>query len=59
LKNLLTINDLTRILRCSKRHVWRLVEKGDMPPPIKIGSASRWKTESINNWLKEKDKAMV
>lgn len=35
------------ILGCSKATFWRLVAKGVLPPPIKIGGMSRWKVSDV------------
>ena len=35
------------MLGCSKATYWRLVAKGAIPPPIKIGGMSRWKVSDV------------
>lgn len=43
--------ELSEILRCSKRHVLRLAERGLLPPPVKLGSLSRWSRPTIEAWI--------
>ncbi len=36
------IKQLAALLSLSVRGVWRLVAKGELPPPVKIGRCSVW-----------------
>jgi len=41
------------MLRCSKSTYWRLVAKGAIPPPIKIGGMSRWKVSDVQALIEQ------
>jgi predicted DNA-binding transcriptional regulator AlpA len=55
LKPLLTIADLERLLRVTRRTIARLCRRGDLPVPIKIGGSNRWKAEDIERVLARRD----
>jgi predicted DNA-binding transcriptional regulator AlpA len=46
---LLTVKDLRRILKVSRRTIERLVKRGLFPPPLKLGAASRWRLADISS----------
>ena len=48
---LLTIEDLSRTLGCSTRHVRRLAASGRIPRPIKLGALLRWLKTDIDHWM--------
>jgi predicted DNA-binding transcriptional regulator AlpA len=41
------------MLGCSKATFWRLVSKGSISPPIKIGGMSRWKVSDVQNLIEQ------
>ncbi len=41
-KMLLRDHEAAAMLACSKATFWRRVADGTIPPPVKIGSMSRW-----------------
>ncbi len=41
------------LLGCSKATFWRLVAKGAIPPPIKIGGMSRWKVSDVQKLIEQ------
>lgn len=41
------------MLGCSKATFWRLVAKGAIPPPIKIGGMSRWKVSDVQKFIEQ------
>jgi predicted DNA-binding transcriptional regulator AlpA len=51
LEPLLTMGDLERLLRVDQRTVYRLVERGQFPRPLKVGGQNRWKPEDISDAL--------
>jgi predicted DNA-binding transcriptional regulator AlpA len=51
LEPLLTVADLERLLRVDRRTVRRLWERGQLPPPLKIGGSNRWKPDDITEAL--------
>lgn len=48
---LMSMADLAAMLACSSRHVYRLVERGRMPAPIRLGRSVRWKRSEIEAWI--------
>lgn len=51
LKRMLTIDDVARLLKVSKRTVWRLVENDQIISPLKIGAAKRWNPRDLDRWI--------
>ena len=50
-QNLMTVDDVSCLVRCSARHVRRMVAQGRFPKPKKIGRLARWRREIISEWL--------
>jgi len=48
---LLTIEDLSRTLGCSTRHIRRLASSGRIPRAIKLGALLRWLKSDIDHWI--------
>src|SRR5271166_1953253 len=49
---MLSIDDLTALLSCSRRLVERMRSAGKVPKPdIKIGKMPRWKAATIRAWI--------
>ena len=48
---MLTVHDVARMLNCSVRTVYRLVDSGRMPRPVKLGALVRWPREAIEHWI--------
>ena len=48
---LLDVKDVARLLKLSRRQVWRLRSAGEIPQPIKIGNSVRWNRTDIERWL--------
>lgn len=48
---LLDVEEVSSLLHCSTRHVYRLVDDGKMPKPVKLGSLVRWNRVAIDNWI--------
>jgi len=36
---------------CSARHIYRLVDAGRMPAPVKLGALVRWRRAELMAWL--------
>lgn len=46
---LISVSETAHILGMSKTTIWRRVEEGYLPPPIKFGPrCSRWRLSEIN-----------
>jgi excisionase family DNA binding protein len=50
---LLDVRAVAALLDCSSRHVYRMADAGQMPPPIRLGSLVRWRRQEILDWLAE------
>jgi hypothetical protein len=50
---MLSINDLARILRCSRRSVERMRSSGQLPPPtLFVGTkCPRWHPQVMREWI--------
>jgi len=50
---LLDVGELSRILGCSARHVYRLADAGRIPAPVKLGALVRWNRATVDAWIKQ------
>lgn len=48
---LLTADDLAALLKCSKATIWRRVDDGSLPQPLRIGGISRWRASAVEEAL--------
>ncbi|MBI1338476.1 MAG: helix-turn-helix domain-containing protein [Phycisphaera sp.] len=48
---LLTDKDAAAMLSVSRSHFRQMVKDWRAPNPVKIGSASRWRTEELTDWV--------
>jgi excisionase family DNA binding protein len=48
---LIDVRELSAILGCSPRTVYRLVDAGRIPAPHRLGSLSRWNPAVIETWI--------
>lgn len=44
-----SVDDVAALLACSSRHVYRLVDRGRMPRPVKLGALIRWPRSTGNS----------
>jgi excisionase family DNA binding protein len=45
------IKDVAKLLKCSEKHVQRMVKKGDIPPGFKLGRLRRWNLSEIEAFI--------
>jgi predicted DNA-binding transcriptional regulator AlpA len=57
LRALLKRSDLQNVLRISGRTIDRLVAKGGLPRPIRVGQSYRWRVVDIEKFLAGTDQA--
>jgi predicted DNA-binding transcriptional regulator AlpA len=50
-KNWLGVNDVAKILNCSKRTVFRFAAMQKMPEPMQVSGASHWPAKDIGQWI--------
>lgn len=48
---LLTVEEVSTMLNCSTRHVYRLADGGRMPRPVKLGNLNRWSRKDLEAWI--------
>jgi excisionase family DNA binding protein len=48
---LLDVRAVAAMLDCSARHVYRMVDAGQMPSPVRLGSLVRWSLRTIEQWI--------
>ena len=48
---LFDVRQVAELLRCSVRHVDRLVDAGKLPQPVKLGALVRWSKATIEDWI--------
>ncbi len=42
------------LLDICRDQVWRCVRDGRLPPPIKMGSMTRWRQQEVIDWIESK-----
>ncbi len=50
---LVDVREVARLANCSPRHVFRLVKRGMIPPPVKVGRLTRFQRELILTWISQ------
>ncbi|MBI4586903.1 MAG: AlpA family phage regulatory protein [Planctomycetes bacterium] len=53
LQILLSVKAVAKLLSCSTRHIYRLVDRGQMPKPVHLGALVRWNRFEIEHWIAE------
>ncbi|MCD6304615.1 MAG: helix-turn-helix domain-containing protein [Planctomycetes bacterium] len=48
---MLTIDGVAAMLACSPRTVYRLVDAGRIPRPVRLGGMIRWPREPFERWI--------
>ncbi len=51
LSALLDVGEVAALLRCSKRHVFRMSDASRMPRPVRLGQLVRWSRKRIEQWI--------
>jgi len=50
---MMAVDDVTEVLSCSARTVYRLADSGRMPRPVKLGALVRWPRQVVEQWIAE------
>ena len=50
---LLSIKDLSGLLRRGKSALWDDVKAGRLPQPVKLGGSTRWKYSEVQKFIQE------
>ena len=48
---LIDVSRIARLLDVSTRTVWRMVHRGELHEPFKVGGGTRWRRVEIDRWL--------
>lgn len=48
---LITIDEFAKLLKVSKRTLWRWVSGGSVPSPLRLGGTVRWPLDQIRKWI--------
>ena len=48
---LITVEEMMAYFRCSKRKVYAMARRGDIPKPIMLGRLARWEMEELEQWV--------
>lgn len=52
------IQELANVLGVSRAQIYRLRSEGrgeDLPPTIMVGTRPRWRVETVNKWLEDRE----
>ena len=49
----LDVHELSKLLKCSERHIYRQVAAGVIPAPAKLGALNRWSRAVIEKWISD------
>jgi excisionase family DNA binding protein len=50
---MLDVQAVANQLCCSPRHIYRLLDIGRMPVPVKLGALIRWPKQVIDDWVNQ------
>ena len=50
---LLTLSEVRGVVGLSSATLYRMIERGDFPRPVKIGRAARWPTSEITAFIEK------
>lgn len=48
---LISADELSKMLRISKRTLWRLLSAGRLPRPVRFGGSVRWRLSDVKSWI--------
>lgn len=48
---LVNARELATMLAIGERTLWRLLASGKLVEPVKIGGATRWRTDDVHAWI--------
>ncbi len=52
-RTLLDAESVAALFGCSVRHIHRLVARGGMPQPVRLGALIRWNRQALESWIDE------
>lgn len=48
----LKIKEVVEKTGCGKTKIYAMIKEEEFPRPYKIGAASRWRLDEVENWIK-------
>ena len=48
---LISADTLSHLLGISTRTIWRRLNCGDIPKPVRLGKSVRWRLSEIKSWI--------
>lgn len=48
---LITAEELAKLMQVSERTLWRLLSGGKLPQPVRIGRNTRWRLAEVTEWI--------
>lgn len=51
LDSLLTLSEVLKLTRVSSSTIYRWIEEGSFPPPVKAGRLSRWRASEVAGFI--------
>jgi excisionase family DNA binding protein len=51
--DLIDVEEFAATMKCSTKHIRRLVDAGKCPPPLRLGSLLRWRRDVVDEWTRE------
>jgi len=48
---LIGVRDVSELLDCSDRHVWKLSYSARLPTPVRVGRAVKWRLSDIERYI--------
>ncbi len=50
---LIASEEVARLMGISKRTLWRLLDAGKVPQPVRIGRNTRWRLSEVSGWIEK------
>jgi len=47
----LSAEQVAELLGVSRAHIWRMLQRGQLPAPARLGRLSRWDRRTVEAWL--------
>ena len=54
---MVTVAEVADLLQVTPQTVYNLIHRGEIPRPLKIGGATRWRLADIERWLEARSRA--
>ncbi|MDX2199400.1 MAG: helix-turn-helix domain-containing protein [Phycisphaerae bacterium] len=51
MQKLIDVNSVAELLGVAPRTIWKLVSKGGVPAPLRLGRSVRWRSDELSRWV--------